>query len=138
MTIPQAIKQWLYKNPSIEIDERIDTEILDSQAIAYALSKNPTNTKEVFVDGSELRTEYYTFFARQNSQLETERIDNDKFLEDLENWIFERNFEGDLPVLDNKRYCDSVEISQGYYLFENDENESVYSLTIQITYRKEI
>lgn len=135
MTISKSIIQWLY-NHNIEI-ERIDTGILSASEVAYALSKEPTSVVEEFVDGSQLRTEYYTFLSRRPTQFDAERIDNDKFFEDLENLVDELNFEGDLPILDGNRYCENIAVSSSFYLFETKESESIYSLTFEITYRKE-
>lgn len=138
MTVSQAIKQWLYKNSAIEIDERINTEKLDAQAIAYSLSKTPQTVVKKFVNGSELRTEYYMFFARQSTQLETERISNDEFLENLEEWVWNKNKEHDLPIIDEKRHCTRVGIASSFYLYQTEEEEGVYTFTIEIEYRKEI
>lgn len=136
MTVSQAIKQWLYKNGTIEIDERINTEKLDSQAIAYSLSKTPQSQLKKFAGGNELRTEYYMFFARQSSQIETERISNDEFLENLENWVWEKNKERDYPILDKKRTCTNIGISSTYYAYSTEEEETIYTFTISIEYLK--
>lgn len=138
MTISKAIIQWMYQNDTIEIDEKINTNLLDAKATAYALSKTPSNTVEQFNDGSEKRTEYYTLLTKRSSQLDIERVSNDQFLENLEEWVWEQNLNGNVPKLDNKRYCDNIAISSSYYLFENETEESIYSLTLEIQYRKEI
>ena len=138
MTISESIIQWLYTNGTIQIDERINTEKLDAEAVAYSLSKVPQSIVKAFIDGSQRRTEYYMFFVRQSTQIESERISNDKFLENLEEWVWKQNRNRNLPNLDGKRYCDSVGISSTFYLFDTAEEDGVYSLTIEITYRKEI
>lgn len=138
MTVSRAIIQWLFQNDTIEIDEKINTDLLDAKATAYALSKTPSNIIEQFNDGSERRTEYYTFLTKRNSQLDNERISNDQFLENLQEWVWENNLNGNIPQLDNKRFCDNIAISSSYYLFEVETEESIYSLTLEIIYRKEI
>ena len=138
MTISESIIQWLYTNGTIQIDERINTEKLDGSAVAYSLSKVPQNLVNKFIDGSERRTQYYMFFVRQSTQIESERISNDKFLENLEDWVWMQNKNRNFPILDNKRTCESIGVSSTYYLYETEEEEGVYSLTIQIVYRKEI
>ncbi len=137
MTVSSALKQWLYNFPSIAIDERIDTELLQANPVAYAMAKEPTTEIESFVDGSQLRTEYYMFNVRQSVQEEAKRISNDEFMEALETWIDEQNFEGNLPNLGNKKYAEEVSVSSSFYLFENDEYNGVYTITIAIKYRKE-
>lgn len=137
MTVAQALKQWLYSFSGIEIDERIDTEILEANPVAYAMAKEPTTEIESFIDGSQLRTEYYMFNVRQSIQEEVKRITNDEFMENLETWIDEQNFEGNLPDLGEKKHTESVSVSSSFYLFENNEENGVYTITIAIKYRKE-
>ena len=101
------------------------------------MSKTPTTIKEEFIDGSSVNTEYYTFFMRKKSQFELDRKGNNAFLEELTDWVEERNADGNIPKLDNNRFCESISISSGFYLFETEESESVYQLTFEIIYRKE-
>ena len=138
MTITEAIKQWLYEFPNIEVNERINTEVLPAEAIAYALARNPNNQVSTFADGSQLHDDYYTFFIRQYSQLQSELKSNDEFIEELQEWIAEREYDGNYPVLDNNRVCEGIEVSGSAYLFQLEEAQAIYSLTIHITYRKEI
>ena len=137
MTVSKALIQWLYGYGNIQIDERIETDVLAQQAISYALYKEPNAIVDTYIDGSQMRTEYYTFLARRNTQIEAERQDNNLFLEELENWIDE-NLNGELPQLDGNRYCDEVSVSSGLYLYTNEDSQAVYALTIQIKYRKEL
>lgn len=137
MTVSSSLKQWLYNYPNIEIDERIDTELLEANPVAYAMAKEPTAEIESFLDGSQERTEYYMFRVRQSIQEEAKRISNDEFMENLETWIDEQNFEGNLPNLGDKKYAEEVSVSSSFYLFENDEENGVYTITIAIKYRKE-
>ena len=138
MTVSKALIQWLYGYGNIQIDERIETDVLAQQAISYALYKEPNAIVDTYIVGSQMRTEYYTFLARRNTQIELERQDNNAFLEELENWIDEKNLNGELPQLDGNRYCEDVSVSSGLYLYTNEDNQAVYALTIQIKYRKEL
>lgn len=138
MTVSKALIQWLYGYGNIQIDERIETDVLAQQAISYALYKEPNAIVDAYIDGSQMRTEYYTFLARRNTQIEAERQDNNVFLEELENWIDEKNLNGEFPQLDGNRYCEDVSVSSGLYLYTNEDSQAVYALTIQIKYRKEL
>ena len=138
MTVSKALIQWLYGYGNIQIDERIETDVLAQQAISYALYKEPHAIVDTYIDGSQMRTEYYTFLARRNTQIEAERQDNNVFLEELGEWIDEKNLKGDLPPLDGNKYCEYVSVSSGLYLYTNEDSQAVYALTIQIKYRKEL
>lgn len=138
MTVSQALIKWLYGYGNIEINERIETDILASQTMAYALYKEPTATVESFIDGSQMRTEYYTFLARRNTQVESERQDNNAFLEELEDWIDEQNISGNLPQLSGNKFSEDVSVSSGLYLYTNNDSQAIYALTIAIKFRKEL
>ncbi len=135
MTVVEAIKKWLNVN-NVSVKE-IEIDMLPAGINTLALMKSPTNTVEEYIDGSQKRTEYYTLYIRKESQFNDERIDNNAFFEDLENKVMEWNLDGNLPQLDGKRHCDNISISGTTYLFQSQENESIYSLTFEIIYRKE-
>lgn len=136
MTVVEAIKKWLnVNNASVK---EIEIDMLPAGLNTLALMKSPTNQVEEYIDGSQKRTEYYTLYIRRESQFNDERIDNNAFFEDLENKVMQWNLEGNLPQLDNKRFCENISISGTTYLFQSQENESIYSLTFEIIYRKEV
>ncbi|MGX8833965.1 hypothetical protein ACWG0P_07100 [Amedibacillus sp. YH-ame6] len=137
MTISESIIEWLRGFSGLDVAEVIETELLGGSIGENVLSKSPTNIVNMFADGSQRRTEYYSFYAKKSSQLNDERITNDKFFEELESWIDDCNYNENYPTLDKKRVCEEVTVSGSYYLFENNEHESIYMLTIQIQYRKE-
>lgn len=137
MTVSESIIEWLHGFSGLDVAEVIETELLGGSVGANALSKSPTNVVKTFADGSQCRTEYYSFYAKKSSQLNDERISNDKFFEELESWIDDCDYNENYPILDKKRVCEEISVSGSYYLFENDEHEGIYMLTIQIEYRKE-
>ena len=94
MTVSESIQKWLYQFGEIEIDEKINTDLLNAQVNAYALTKAPTNIVEEFIDGSSINTEYYTFLTRRTTQFDGERVSNNQFLENLTEWVESRNNEG--------------------------------------------
>lgn len=136
MTVVEAIKKWLNVN-NVAVKE-IEIDMLPAGINTLALMKSPTNQVEEFIDGSQKRTEYYTLYIRRESQFNDERIDNNAYFEDLEDKVMQWNLEGNLPQLDNNRFCENISISGTTYLFQSQENESIYSLTFEIIYRKEV
>lgn len=136
-SVSQCIIEWLETYGSISIEDMIETEILPDELKTYALSKVPTNIYIEYVDGSRQNTEYYTFLTRQSTQYNTNRIKNDVWLNNLEKWIIKQDLENNLPNLDGNRQCDAINISSTFYLFETKERDSVYQLTLSITFREE-
>ena len=135
MTVVESIEKWL-KDNKIVLDN-ISVDMLPYGISSLAFMKSPTNLVESFIDGSQKRTEYYTLYVRRPSQFEDERDENAEYFEDIEYKVAELNREGILPSMDKNRFCDSVSISGTAYLFQTQENESIYSLTFEIVYRKE-
>lgn len=131
MTVSEAIINWLLK---YDLDE-IDTDLLGASTASYALTKEPTINIKRYLSGKTERTEYYQFTARLDSQLDTERKLNSEWLENLEKWIETQKRNNKMPTIEGAIVTD-VFISTSYYVGQNAEDNSVYSLTIGIKYSR--
>lgn len=131
MTISSALKEWLSKYDGFEL---IDTDRLEATPESYGLYKQPTIEEIKYVDGTALRTEFYYFLARENSQLESYRKENHDVLESFERWIENQVEAGNVPKIKN---FDEVGITNSFYLQEEDDEESIYQLGIYVTFLKE-
>lgn len=131
MTVSEAIINWLTEYDSSDID----TDLLGASTASYALTKEPTINTKRYLSGRTERTEYYQFAARLDSQLNEERKLNSEWLENLEKWIEEQKTNNKMPTIEGATVRD-VFISTGYYLGQNAEDNSVYSLTIGIKYTR--
>lgn len=131
MTVSEALINWLVEYDSSDID----TDLLGASTTSYALTKEPTINIKRYLSGRTERTEYYQFTARLDSQLNEERKLNSEWLENLEKWIEEQKTNNKMPTIEGATVRD-VFISTGYYLGQNAEDNSVYSLTIGIKYTR--
>lgn len=131
MTVSEALINWLTEYESNDID----TDLLSASTTSYALTKEPTINIKRYLSGRTERTEYYQFAARLDSQLNEERKLNSEWLENLEKWIEEQKLNNKMPTIEGATVRD-VFISTGYYLGQNAEDNSVYSLTIGIKYTR--
>ena len=131
MTVSEALINWLTEYDSNDID----TDLLGASTTSYALTKEPTINIKRYLSGRTERTEYYQFTARLDSQLNEERKLNSEWLENLEKWIEEQKTNNKMPTIEGATVRD-VFISTGYYLGQNAEDNSVYSLTIGIKYTR--
>ena len=131
MTVSEALINWLVEYDSSDID----TDLLSASTTSYALTKEPTINIKRYLSGRTERTEYYQFTARLDSQLNEERKLNSEWLENLEKWIEEQKTNNKMPTIEGATVRD-VFISTGYYLGQNAEDNSVYSLTIGIKYTR--
>lgn len=133
MTNSELIKKWLGTCDLIEIID-IDTDRLEAQAESMGIYKQATRDVAEYIDGSKLISEYYYFLTRQAAQLESERIDSQEFLAELESWVEENEFEGNYPEIPG---IEDVFITNGFYMIDAEMDESVYQVSIGITYLKE-
>ena len=131
MTVSEALINWLVEYDSSDID----TDLLSASTTSYALTKEPTINIKRYLSGRTERTEYYQFTARLDTQLNEERKLNSEWLENLEKWIEEQKTNNKMPIIEGATVRD-VFISTGYYLGQNAEDNSVYSLTIGIKYTR--
>lgn len=138
MTIKESLIKWLQLFDGFEIEDYVQTDIISEEQLKFALSKEPNIIVNEFADGSEQRTEYYTFQAKLNIVNDDLRKTHDAFLEDFEDWIFTKNINCDYPKLDKNRYCYNISISSPFYLESVEERLGMYIFTIEITYRKEL
>lgn len=138
MTISQGIIKWL---ETFEPEEQqgmkgISTDIQPAKVNSYSLVKEPIINKKTSITGTVRATAHYTLMARLDSQTDAERVGNNMWGELLEEWVEDKNKKKELPVIDDVT-VQSVAVTTPFYLGESEMHESVYQLTISITYVKE-
>ena len=130
--VKENLIKWLSQFPNFQLDEVIQSEITNGDE-SYGVSKEPQTIVEKFIDGSMKVTEYYSFIGKRLISNNQQRVKNDKFFEEFENWIHKQ----DLPDLGEKIICDELNISSSNYLQSNDSTYGLYVFTIELEYRKE-
>lgn len=133
MTNSELIKEWLRACKFIEIVD-IDTDRLEAQAESMGIYKQATRDVDEYIDGSKLISEYYYFLTRQSAQLESERIGAQEFLSQIECWVEESEYNEIYPKIPG---IERVFIANGFYMTDAETDESVYQISIGITYQKE-
>ena len=137
MAIGQSIVDWLYTFGNIEVDAVIETDQLDASAGSYGIFKEPTRTVLTFVDGSQDVTERYYFMVRQASKQNINRVNNNAWLESLEQWVRMQNLTGNLPALDGDRSCYGIGIAVSYYMVNAESDTASYQLSVEIKFTEE-
>lgn len=138
MTISQSIIKWLetFEPKEYWKMKGINTDIQPAKVNSYSLVKEPVINKKTSITGKVRATAHYTLMARLDSQMDAERVDNNTWGELLEEWVEEKNKKKELPELEGVT-MQSVAVTTPFYLGKSEANESVYQLTISITYVKE-
>ena len=137
MTVSESVIAWL-KGFSLgeHVMKSIDTDIQRAEVEAYALTKEPVRNVKSYLSGRKEYTDHFSLTARLSSQVNSERIENTGFGEALENWVLEQNTKGNLPLVDNANVSE-VSVTTPFFIGRTESNNSVYSMTIAITYAKE-
>lgn len=133
MTVSQYISNLLKHYEEIEVD----TNHVSDGSDQYGLFKSPSRGIKEFNDGSYEITEYYQFTARQKTNSKSERKEADEWLEDLAYWAddFAHNYV--FPPLDKKRTVTGFSITGSPYPMEADSKETLYEMSLSITYTRE-
>ena len=133
MTISEAISKWLAEYDGIVVD----TNHVSDGSDKYGLFKSPQRNIVSHVDSSYEITEYYQLLARLNSLSEDDRKDSDEQLEKLTYWADDYPFLYEYPALDGNRQILNISVTGSPYPLSTDSSDTVYQLSIEITYTRE-
>ena len=134
MTIAESIAQWLKKYDEMEISE-VSIDKLDTEANSYGMLKGNVNNFTQFSDGTKLFTQYFYFVIRKFSQTESERADNQAWLQGLEKFIDDKNENNELPILEDGYSCEQVLVNNSYYVYSTGEEDTIYQLTLAVDFK---
>ena len=133
MTISKYITELLKENKEISIE----TNHIADGSDKYGLFKSPSRDVKPFIDGSYEITEYYQFNARQKTNSESERKEADEWLEELAYWADDYSVINDFPEIDGNRRVTGFSITGNPYPMEADSRETLYHMSLSITYKRE-
>lgn len=133
MTISKYVSSFIKEYENI----KIDTNHVEAGSDKYGLFKSPSRDFVRKVDGSTTITEYYQFFASQKSISESERLEDDEWLEDFIYWLDDYPIEYDYPIIDEQRRVIDISAA-GCPTPMSDNNGMMYQITLKITYEREV
>ena len=138
MTVSEAIIKWLKTfNPEEYWKmKQVDMEIQSANVDSYSLVKEPVRNEKKYITGRKVITEHYMLQARLSSQTNTERIENNGFGEALEEWVSDQNNAKNFPKVPDAT-VQSVNVTTPFYLGKTETNNSIYQLTVAISYEKQ-
>ena len=126
----KGLLEWFKTCPEIEDITEIDVSQLAPEDPAAGLYKQPTITVQKLIDGSEIRTEtYYLLFLRPMN-LRTERVDNEEYLETVEDWIWAQELAENYPDIGYPVH--SIDMSNAFYMLSRPEDSAASHFTAPI------
>lgn len=120
--------------PGLALCDDFDTDRLRAEAESLGIYKQPTNETVDYIDGSTLCTDYFYIVARQEAQEERDRVSNQEFLEQFEQWIAEQNYKSNYP---QGHKIEDISVANSFYMQETDGEQAVYQISVGVAYRKE-
>lgn len=133
MTISAYIVELLKKHEGIELD----TNHVSDGSDKYGLFKAPSRNVKEFTDGSYEVTEFYQFMARQSTNSKSERKEADEWLEDLAYWADDFPYTYEFPSIDKNRRVTGFSITGNPYPMEAGNADTLYQMSLSITYVRE-
>lgn len=128
--IAEGLKEWLEECPYIQV-----LDMSQVKRDGAGLYKQASNTVTLLADGSEIHSDNWYILVQRSSQLPSERMDTHEVMENFEDWVYQQKINGIFPEIGHL-VCE-VDISNGYFLFDEEHDEAVYQSTIRIEYLKE-
>lgn len=135
-TIGQCLIDWLKQYGGMDFSEML-TDFIDAPEGAVSLYKTPERNETLFIDGSRQITDYYNLFARKSTQEDDERVENNALLENLGEWIEDKEIEEDYPTLPNGMTPLEIGVSDSASITSQEDKSAIYQITISLTYLKE-
>lgn len=136
MTLIEFIRDWLKTYPPLE-KGRLNVDFLPEKARTYSIDVIPCReTVKAYLDGSSLRQFDFVLASRYFHSADIKQnADNLAFYEDFARWVETKSRKRDLPVLDQGRTAQKVEVTASGYPFLVDEHGTArYQIQLKMTY----
>lgn len=132
-TISEAIVTFIQGYENIVID----TSHVKDGSDSYGLFKSPERNVQGFLDSEYEISEYYQFIVKQSSVSNTDRKTADEWLENLAYWVDDYSHNYAYPTLTGNRIITNIELTGCPYPMESTEDETLYQMSLKITYNRE-
>lgn len=129
----KAINDWLLKYEKMtEIAEMIHTEELPVETETLALQRSGVENLPLkyITDVGWYRQYQYVLLLKSNSEDDLQRLENLDWLDDLSDWIHQKNISRDYPILKNKQ-VKKVSCANAI-TYETNEDGSISTYYLQL------
>lgn len=136
--VDKVINEWLLQYDKIkEIAEMIHTEELPDETETLALQRSGVEDLPLkyINDKGWYRQYQYVLLLKSNSENDLQRLDNLDWLDDLSNWIHQKNVSRDYPDLKNRKIKKISCANAVTYETNEDGSISTYYLQLYFNIR---
>lgn len=137
-TVIGALRDYIMRFPELK-EGCLLIDYLGDEPIEYAIMPVPCDpVYKRYVDGGCQKQFLFIFASREFYSADvTQSIENLGFYEKFEDWIYEKNEEGELPDLGDRRAPISLEVLTRGYAFAAEENTARYQIQLRLIYEEE-
>lgn len=137
MSIIEALKEYMFSCPLVkETENGINIDFSDGEK-KCGIAPTGNNVIEVYINGSEVHQYNAVFYISGCTIDDIVRLENQEFVENVSDWIYQQNINGNLPKLSDKYRAIEISSDNGM-LFELSENgrSGLYQLQIHLEYER--
>lgn len=137
--IIDAIHSFFEKECPLIKGKKLTVDCLGEKAHSCTIEPVPSGrTIKKYADGGELRQYVFVFATREYFDKDMqERLNTAGFYEKFADWIDAQNESGNLPVLDEGKTSQSIEVLSSGYLYQVDAPKARYQIQLRLIYEKE-
>ena len=140
MNIVESIKEYIGTCPYLaNINDGININYLGENTVSYMIEELPREqTLKKYIDGSSLRQYCFMFVSMEvYGQDIVQNIANSEFYENFAKWLELQSDINNLPILDNGKVAQKIEVLASGYVFEKNLDKAQYKIECRVVYYQE-
>lgn len=136
----ESIREYFDKCPLLDENARLNLDYIGVEDdIEYGIYSEPTNPViKRYVDGGELRQHTFVFVTKTlMSSSYVQQLENIAFFDKFIEWVENQNRLKNLPILDENREPQRIDILTNGFLIANEQGKAQYQIQMNLIYKEE-
>lgn len=136
--IIENIRSFILECPFLQ-DYRVNVDYL-GENMEYSIDPLPCDPIiQKYVDGGAKKQFQFAFTSRERYDQDTRiNIDNSGFYQEFDEWLEEKSFSGELPLLEKGKSPVKIETLNSGYLYDVDGDNARYRIECRLIYIQEV
>lgn len=134
--IANRIREWLLTCPFLKEESLVIVDKIGADPVQYAIAAMPCDpVYESFTDGAALMQFQFAIASRE-AYNERKNMDNTAFFDMLHRWIVTESRKRNLPILDDGRDSQFVEVITAPYVYSAEDSTAIYQIECRLVYHQ--
>lgn len=140
MSLLKSLQDYLCEFDGMDMRpvSEIVTDSVDEISSGYALAPTGNSTIKTDILGNRTYQNSYVFYAKEPAADEIDRQDTHDFLESFCDWLDERNFNQDFPVMPDRYEAKEIQVSNAILYDIYEDGTGLYQVQIQFIFEKRL